>query len=153
MTGQNRGSSEVGSCEGDQRPPGRDTSNTDRRTDGKHRQTQPPERHSSNHCGDTEDYVLDKVLLGNTSPISTPVDIPGTHIPLGLFDDIPNALLYSPGPATDILFGVTGGGPSFGQIVTATVNGVYTPAVSWSGEFVVWHAPGGATDFLWVRVS
>ncbi len=104
--------------------------------------------------GPGTDYVLDKVLFGNQAPISTPVDIGGTHIPLGVFGDNPVAIMYGPGADPDLLFGPLGAPPPpFGTVAPGTVNGLYTPAVSLSGDFIVWHAPGGATDYLWIGVT
>jgi hypothetical protein len=105
--------------------------------------------------GPQADYIWSEVAAGAAAPgASTPVTLNGTYEPFTLRDDnlFGGMVLYGRGTAPDYLMTNITDLPT--QTQPATVNGSYTVGLRQprlSDRYILWHAPGPATDYLWVQ--
>lgn len=99
--------------------------------------------------GPSQDHYWDGLTLGNSRPgRDIPVTINGYYEPHNLDDDI---LLYGPGTAPDYLITQIDGTTGAITTLPGSVSGTYRVATPDSGiRTIVWHAPGGARDYIWL---
>ncbi|MDZ7674528.1 MAG: hypothetical protein U5K30_05615 [Acidimicrobiales bacterium] len=102
--------------------------------------------------GTAPDYLWSGVEAGAPAPTeSTPITLNGDYQPFAANRELGSVVLYGPGSGYDQIATSLSDPPI--DYYPGTVNGTYTvgrssPTVSHLA--IVWHAPGPATDYLWL---
>lgn len=102
--------------------------------------------------GAAQDYVW--YFGANLTVTSKAVSVNGTYTPIvgawdGFADHASDIFWYAPGGARESIW--TGStSKSFRARPAPQVSGTYRPSV-YGDEVILWHAPGTATDYLWMQ--